>query len=567
MSEKMLTIIIPFLNERYEVENTLKSIKQHSTDLVEVMLINDASDDDFDYRAVAEKYDIIYIENTQRMGVAASRDMGIGICRTPYFLLLDAHMRFYNHLWVQRIIDELEKDKRALLCCQTKVLGLDNGLLTAPKNRGITNGACVEINEGKALIDPYWIFGESFDPGQSQTLPIVCVLGATYACSREYWQYVRGLEGLKYYGSDEPYISMKVWMEGGSCKLLKDVVIGHIYRGSTFPPYDTQMKYRVYNKLFIAELFFPDGLKKELFSKARFYFPQQFSEVMYMLYDNRELISQAQSYYDKIFTRDLEYFLELNQKYHKKYMLTEQLADPINDVLAGIADRLLGHPTSDIGLLKGRMGIVIFLFRYFRFSGNEEYRQKAEGMLQSLLTDIKADTHYGFSTGLSGVGWGIMYLYQAGFVEGDADEILEEVDQRIMEIDPRRMTNLNQDYGLSGIVFYLLARLYVAGKEGKENPFDDIYLNHMSDRIHRIIEQRDTNCDRTDVLLDFIRYQEGGKEIKELFVSDICAFPNPSNLPLQDLDPGLRGVAGVGLMLISECEKNNLTEESAIQKK
>ncbi|MDR3340889.1 MAG: glycosyltransferase, partial [Candidatus Symbiothrix sp.] len=47
--ESKLTIIIPFLNEQYEVENTLQSIREHSSDTITIILINDASDDGFDY--------------------------------------------------------------------------------------------------------------------------------------------------------------------------------------------------------------------------------------------------------------------------------------------------------------------------------------------------------------------------------------------------------------------------------------------------------------------------------------------------------------------------------------
>lgn len=556
MPEKILTIIIPFLNEKYEVENTVKSIKTYSTDRVEIMLINDASDDNFDYKILADKYDIIYIENTEREGVAASRDMGIEKCRTPYFLLLDAHMRFYDHLWEQRIIDELEEDKRALLCCQTKVLGLEAGLLVEPKDQGKACGACVELNEGVALIDPYWIYGVPFDVTQLQTFPIVCVLGATYACNKEYWQYLRGLEGLKYYGSDEPYISMKVWMEGGSCKLLKDVVIGHIYRANSTPPYYTQMKFRLFNKLFIAELFFPEELKKALFSKARFYFSQFFSDAMYLLHDNKEFIEQSKSYYKKIFTRDFYFFEELNNKYHKKYMLKDRLFDSVDSVLSQIALMLTERLIPDVGLLKGRMGIAIFLFHYSRTFNDEQYKLKAEDILKHLLADIKADTHYGFCTGLCGIGWGIEYLYQEGFVEGDTNEILADFDKKIMEIDPERMTNLNQDYGFSGIVLYLLARLYTVKKESKKNPFDEDYLNRVLNEIHMIITKR-IACERIDVLLKFMNYYEIGEEINKPNILDICDMLNPKNIPMQDLEPGLRGVAGIGLRLIFEKEKSN----------
>lgn len=551
MSEKILTVIIPFLNEKYEVENTVQSIKAHSSDRIEIMLINDASDDGFDYRILQEKYDLIYLENSKRLGVAASRDIGIGKCKTPYFLLLDAHMRFYNCLWEQRIIDELEQDKRALLCCQTKVLNLEDGLLIEPKNRGITYGACIEINEGKALIDPFWIFRVPFDTTQLQTLPIVCVLGATYACSKTYWQYLRGLEGLKYYGSDEPYISIKVWLEGGSCKLLKDVIIGHIYRNNSGPPYETAMKFRIYNKLLIAELLFPEELKKELYSIAKYYYPKEFPEVMYMLYDYRKSIKQSKVYYKKIFTRDFHFFQKMNNKYHTRYKLKDQLVTSVNNILNEIAVRMIEESVTDIGLLKGRMGMLIFLFHYSRLCQSESYKQEAEQILENLLLSIKADTHYGLSTGLCGIGWGIAYLHQEGFVEGNIDEILEDFDKKIMEIDPERIANLSLSYGFCGIVVYLLARIHSI-KEKTAAPFDDDYLKRVLARIRQIVEQHDLSCDRPDILLRFKSYYDEKEEIGKLNILDVCSMHNPGNIPLQDLEMGLDGLAGMGLRLISE---------------
>jgi glycosyltransferase involved in cell wall biosynthesis len=308
MDNKILTVIIPFLNERHEVENTVKSIKDYSTDEVEIILINDASDDNFDYKAVAEKYNTVYIENTERLGVAASRDLGVEHSQAPYFLLLDAHMRFYNDLWVERIVTELKNDKRALLCCQSKVLKLKSGLLTA--RNGIVNSyaACVELNNGELLTEPYWIMKLPHNIAQSPTIPIVCVLGAGYACNKEYWQHLKGLDGLTYYGSDEPYISMKVWLEGGSCKLLNDIAIGHIYRPNRRPPYKTEMKFRLYNRLLIVELLFPEQLKKKLIAKAKLSYSPIMAETLFMLYDNRDKITQLKQYYQKIFTRDFVFF-------------------------------------------------------------------------------------------------------------------------------------------------------------------------------------------------------------------------------------------------------------------
>ena len=550
MSIKKLTVIIPFLNEKSEVENTLKSIIAFSNNDVEIILINDASDDGFDYKIVAEKYNVVYIENKERMGVAASRDLGVKVCQTPYFLFLDAHMRFYDNLWIQRIIEELEKDQRALLCCQTKVLKLKNDIVVVDIIDFPFYGAYIEFNNGLGLIEPRWILQEPNGTSYLQTIPIPCVLGAGYACNKTYWQYLKGLEGLKYWESDEPYISLKVWMEGGSCKLLKDVVIGHIYR--SVAPYDIDIKFRLYNRLLIIELLIPDIYIKKFISQLRgFYYPF-LSESLLILYENKELINRLKNYYKQIFTRDYYFYEKLNSQYTNK----EKVLENSNDVLQNIAVRVETELIPDIGIWKGRMGVVIFLFHYARFSENDLYKELAEKLLTDTLNDIRKDTHYEFATGLSGIGWGIEYLSQHGFIEGNTNEILSDFDKRIMEVDPARIVDLNKDYGFGGIVLYLLARLYSIEKEEKENPFDKDYLSSVYKRICLIIEQKDVTCDSIGILLEFLDYYKEEKTIAQPEIYDVWCLLNQQNTPLQDLELGLMGASGEGIRLIlnNECE-------------
>jgi len=556
MSNKKLTVIIPFLNEKCEVENTLESIKIHSNNDIEIILINDASDDGFDYKSVVEKYNVIYIENTERMGVAASRDLGVKVCQTPYFLLLDAHMRFYDNSWVKRIIEELEKDKRTLLCCQTKILRLENDIVAVDPKDFPSHGAYIELYNGEEglLIEPFWILQESAGSSHLQSIPIPCVFGAGYACSKDYWQYLKGLEGLKYWGCDEPYISLKVWLEGGSCKLLKDVVIGHIYCSFADHPYEIDMMYRLYNRLLIIELLFPEIYKKELISQLRRFHYDYLSESLLILYENRKTVNRLKNYYQQIFTRDFSFFEKLNNQCYKNNRVVE---NP-NTILRDIAARAETEFIPDIGIWKGRMGVVIFLFHYAQYSNNDLYKDLAENMLTDIFNDIRKDTHYGFATGISGIGWGIEYLFQQGFIEGDTNEILSDFDKRIMEIDPKRIVDLNKDYGLGGIVLYLLARLFSIKKEKKENPFDSEYLSSVYNRIRSVIEQKDATCDSVGFFIEFLDYYQDKKTIDQPEIYDVWCLLNPQNIPLKDLELGLPGVSGIGIKLILENERDAL---------
>lgn len=545
MRKTDLTIIIPFIRERLELEETLKSIRDYSDENIEIIVINDASDDDFDYKSVALKYDAIYLENKERIGVAGSRDIGVKTCSSNSFLLLDAHMRFYDKRWVNRIIEELQSDPQTLLCCQTKVLCRENGLLVEDLNRGTSFGAYVRINDAINLFEPKWITEDS-NPSV-RTIPIPCVLGAGYACTKKYWLYLKGLDGLMQYGNDEAYISMKVWMAGGSCKLLKDVEIGHIYRNNH--PYIREKAYRYYNYLFLCEIFLPfKSRKKHLSTLKLFYDKKILAEAQYLLYDNYKLIDSLKKSYKKIFVYDLAFFNSINDK----YLPVKKLVDSEYETLAYLTERVKLNMPDNIGLIHGQMGIVIFLYHYARFAKNKNDLDLSDRIFKQILKNIRSDMSYCFISGLCGIGWGIEYLYQNGFIEVDINKMLKYIDKRIMEIDPLRIEDLDKDYGFGGIVLYLLARLYSIHNQNLDNPFDDEYLTNVYKRVKEIIDQRIMESNSIDVFLEFLCYHNNKNQIEKAEIYDACSLLNPKNILINDLEPGLRGCSGVALNLMLE---------------
>ena len=139
----------------------------------------------------------------------------------------------------------------------TPVIGKKDGEVYLMEDCPVTYGACLHFNKKGYMPGITWNCREH-DP-QADIEPIEAVLGAGYAASKRYWQRIRGLEGLMYYGSDEAFLSLKVWGEGGRGLLLKDTVIGHIYRDRS--PYKRFCEEEVYNYLFIADVLFPASLR------------------------------------------------------------------------------------------------------------------------------------------------------------------------------------------------------------------------------------------------------------------------------------------------------------------
>ena len=81
--------------------------------------------------------------------------------------------------------------------------------------------------------------------------------------------------------------------------------------------------------------------------------------------------------------------------------------------------------------MMGEMGKIIGFYRLYRQTAEEEWEEKAEVLLDEVMENCSLKLPVTYGDGLCGVGVGIEYLLQEGFVEGDADEILWQIDCRV----------------------------------------------------------------------------------------------------------------------------------------
>lgn len=459
-----LTVVIPFLNEKEEVVNTLHSIRSTVGDNVEIIVINDNSDNNFNYREAVAKYRASYIENKKRMGVAWSRDLGVSLCRTPYFLLLDAHMRFYDSAWNRRIVGLLEHDDRVLLCCQSRFLGYDEqGNVVHCKNCHDGFGAVSMFKRNSYWPDIEWNLQEH-QPGLDIE-PIAHVLGAGYAASCRYWNYIKGLEGLRKYGCDEAFISFKVWREGGRCLLVKDVVIGHIYRSKA--PYRQFMAEEISNYMLVSRLTFSQswhclasaiGLHKdrELYTKA-----------VGILRAYQEDIDSLGKYLSSIYTRSFEDVLQI----HRDCLCMPDSHKANEGRFREIGNMVKAQKTSNHGLYNGRAGQLIWHCQYNRWNGKEADSDETQQLWKSISDAIDNRLlPWNFSQGLAGIGWGIMYLYTRGFIDEYPLQLLHNIDKQLEEVSLERVASTKIDIGIGGILAYAVLRT-TTGKPSWNAPF------------------------------------------------------------------------------------------------
>lgn len=137
---------------------------------------------------------------------------------------------------------------------------------------------------------------------------------------------------------------------------------------------------------------------------------------------------------------------------------------------------------NDLGLYRGKMGLVLYFYIYSDFRKEKIYQEFAFELLENILIEINTHIPFFFDDGLCGIGWGIEYLFQNNYISGDTNNILCDLDSYIMQIDPARIIDESMDKGLLGLINYILVRLTSIARN-TDTPFDPKYLKNLYELI------------------------------------------------------------------------------------
>lgn len=151
----------------------------------------------------------------------------------------------------------------------------------------------------------------------------------------------------------------------------------------------------------------------------------------------------------------------------------------------------------NLGIMHGKMGISICFFHLARQTGNQIYEDYAGELIDEIYEEITANTPVDFENGLAGIGWGIEFLVQNGFIEADTDEVLEEFDNRIFkELIYNTPNDIGLLNGLSGLGAYFLKRLQNPASNDEKIPT----LTNKQTLIHLIDELDRRTSDITEII-------------------------------------------------------------------
>lgn len=352
---KSLSIIIPVLNDHKEVNATIASIRATAGWQPEIIVIDDCSSPP----VILEDKDAILIRNPQRVGAGGSRHIGALQAKGEYLLLLDSHMRFEPGWYEKAIariagrdnvvhcgscmgldamdmeIEEYQRDVPYMslavgrqflfegkLCRKkddaeyaTKVDGRAQ-IFTIPRQDVYVTlpatcryfGAQLNIvgpnpNNPKEfqILEGVW----QHDRTGEDDYEISCLMGACYFFPTKWFFHIGGLLANKHWGSEEPYLSLKTYLAGGSIRLMKGVRIGHKFHSGTVP-YKLYDYWKHYNKMRTIMTCMNECEAKSLL--PHFSNHQDIRSTMMQLNADRKEIMEEGEYNSKIFVHDLEWY-------------------------------------------------------------------------------------------------------------------------------------------------------------------------------------------------------------------------------------------------------------------
>ena len=155
-------------------------------------------------------------------------------------------------------------------------------------------------------------------------------------------------------------------------------------------------------------------------------------------------------------------------------------------------NRLILHANdvpSAIGLLDGKMGIALVLAHYARCRGKKKLEHAADFLVENVMNQLTTTVSIDFANGLSGIGWGIEYLIQNNYMKGCGADILQDLDERIMQVDVTRIKDWSLDKGLLGILHYVLYHLQGANKSGSSVLEDnELLYNQLEKGLHKEVD-------------------------------------------------------------------------------
>lgn len=123
MNNSTVTVVIPCYNQGETLEETVASVKQQSYSNVDIVVVNDGSDDQTTLTVLKRlETDGITVVHTTNQGLAAARNNGIAVAKGEYILPLDGDDRIAEH-YIEKAMEVFSSQNVGIVYCRAQLFG------------------------------------------------------------------------------------------------------------------------------------------------------------------------------------------------------------------------------------------------------------------------------------------------------------------------------------------------------------------------------------------------------------------------------------------------------------
>lgn len=141
------------------------------------------------------------------------------------------------------------------------------------------------------------------------------------------------------------------------------------------------------------------------------------------------------------------------------------------------------------GLMTGKMGVAILLYRYGRYRNDPEMEEYADRLIELVFQKIGQINEKGFDNGVYGIVWGMNYLIKQGFLQADED-IFDEIDTVLL--DKGYSASVLQAFGIEAEKgLYILGR-FISDISSTENKWCQ-HIENCVNQFYKILISKYTS--------------------------------------------------------------------------
>jgi len=337
----MVSVLIVHKNDPFLwfTINALLRDTDHSK--FEIIIVDDGSDDPLKINTTLYP-NVRVIHNIPSQGVGHSFDRGVEVAQGDIIILTASDVIVKDSTWLQQAIDYATNYRGSLGC--SVCLSLDPRHLDPnfPADDVKRYGATTlpffttdDLRSDSPLLDTTFYEVGLFENKWIKKKPVEditevpAIYGAFYVTIKAWYNTIHGwdtvrnmkLSGHSCYGGLEPWISIKSWLGGGRCHILKTLETGHVFHKFERENTDrlnqnTRDDLYWYNKFFIAYTMLPKAEADKLINKVydlriQFdLFTMQFNVARKLIQGNWDYVMSVKNRNEREFTHSFDWYCE-----------------------------------------------------------------------------------------------------------------------------------------------------------------------------------------------------------------------------------------------------------------